>query len=563
MSSVREMNAGKHSPHSESGGRTQENLLRKGVIFHPFVIAIYPVIALFNRNVDQVEPGDILRTLVVSLLAAMLVFAFMYLLTRSIGRAAILSSSIIMLFYSYGHVYSIIEDVQLLGINVGRHRVLLAIWLLIFVLAVVWVRKKARQLKTVNRAFNIFSIVIVAIPLFQITGHQVRSMQDQAILPLTGDLREAGVETDILQLQESVVESPPDIYFIILDMYARADILASDFDFNNSTFLDFLVDQGFTIASCSQSNYGNTMLSLAATLNLDYFQTLVDQEAMHQASPYSFGRMVQNNRLRAALEEIGYSIVALESGFPATDWKDAQRYLSPGSSLRVRAFGGLNPFEAMLLRSSLGIFLFEFQDRLSYAVRANLQDYAYIQHRERILFALDELEHIAQLPGPKFVFAHILAPHNPFVIGPDGEFVPRESPFTLNADPESNTWDEFIPGYLGEVEYLNARFKEIIPRILEQSERDPIIVLQGDHGVLRLPDAADRLAILNALYLPGDVGPAPYSSISPVNTFRLILDRIFGTELGLLEDISYYPANREAPMEFERIPYDVVSCDGP
>jgi hypothetical protein len=51
------------------------------------------------------------------------------------------------------------------------------------------------------------------------------------------------------------------------------------------------------------------------------------------------------------------------------------------------------------------------------------------------------------------------------------------------------------------------------------------------------------MAILNAYSVPGGA-PALYPSISPVNSFRVILNARFGESLPLLPDRSYFPATR-------------------
>ncbi len=80
---------------------------------------------------------------------------------------------------------------------------------------------------------------------------------------------------------------------------------------------------------------------------------------------------------------------------------------------------------------------------------------------------------------------------------------------------------------------------------LEKSTTPPIIIIQGDHGFW----TGTNLPILNAYYLPGDAADALYPTISPVNSFRLIFDHYFGTDLGLLEDASYLVKDIEQPVE--------------
>ena len=84
--------------------------------------------------------------------------------------------------------------------------------------------------------------------------------------------------------------------------------------------------------------------------------------------------------------------------------------------------------------------------------------------------------------------------------------------------------------------------------ILRQSAEPPIIIIAGDHGSgvltdhhsLEATDIKERFSILNAYYLPDDGEQDLYPSITPVNTFRVIFNRYFGTDLPLLPDASFF-----------------------
>jgi hypothetical protein len=47
----------------------------------------------------------------------------------------------------------------------------------------------------------------------------------------------------------------PDIYYIIVDGYARADVLREYYEFDNSEFLNGLEKRGFTVNDSSRANY--------------------------------------------------------------------------------------------------------------------------------------------------------------------------------------------------------------------------------------------------------------------------------------------------------------------
>jgi hypothetical protein len=137
----------------------------------------------------------------------------------------------------------------------------------------------------------------------------------------------------------------------------------------------------------------------------------------------------------------------------------------------------------------------------------------------------------------------VLAPHGPLVFGVDGSQVYYPEPVS-NAD--------YFRGYRDELAYLNSRLIGVLDRILTDSAVPPIIILQADHGH-DLASADDRMAILNAYYLPGDGKDLLYPTITPVNSFRIIFNHYFGGQFDLLKDRSFF-SYYQTPFEFKYIP---------
>jgi hypothetical protein len=57
------------------------------------------------------------------------------------------------------------------------------------------------------------------------------------------------------------------------------------------------------------------------------------------------------------------------------------------------------------------------------------------------------------------------------------------------------------------------------------------------------------MSILNAYYFPGIHSNSLYASITPVNSFRLLLSEYFGMNLPLLPDQSYF-STESKPYNF-------------
>jgi hypothetical protein len=188
-------------------------------------------------------------------------------------------------------------------------------------------------------------------------------------------------------------------------------------------------------------------------------------------------------------------------------------------------------------------------------------EFGYPAHRQRVLFSFAQLAQFPRKPGPKFIFAHIVSPHPPFVFDAHGRPVDPSRSYTLgDGDDYRGSREEYLRGYAAQVQFVNRQVEAVIDTILSNSRTPPVIVIQGDHGPgssldWDTPDRTclwERTSILNAYYLPGKTTEALYPSISPVNTFRLVLNTYFDTGLNLLPDHTYYTSHR-LPRRFIEI----------
>ena len=508
--------------------------LRTSLIPHPFVWALYPPLALLGQNIEQLAPGTAVRSVLAALLLAGVVLLCARLALRDWDKAAVFTSLFMIAFFSYGHVYGLVEDRGLFGITLGRHRFLGPLYLLLLgaILAALW---RSKDVRPARGAFSWVGLLIVCLPLFQIGSYSTENYL------ATQKLQREGPTAELADLRLPEGQTPPDIYFIILDTYTRADVLAELFAFDNSPFLEALAMRGFITTDCSQSNYPSTATSLTSSLNMSYLAELDERFALPNTNEHELYPYLWNNRVMRALAELGYQTVAFDSGYSPTEFRQADVYYSQNTDpLGIRLVDSINPYESMLLTTSAGIFFYEIRAHLPDQMKFLALEAAYIVHRNRILYTLNRLERLGGLAGPKFVFVHILAPHNPFVFGPNGEYIERKTPFSLNDDRDVITMEDYAQGYVGQVLYLNQRMLAAVDAILTESAQTPIILIQGDHGVPRLK--AQQNAILSTYLLP-EVEGVVYDSISPVNSFRVILNSYFGGELNLLEDRSCASGN--------------------
>ena len=143
---------------------------------------------------------------------------------------------------------------------------------------------------------------------------------------------------------------------------------------------------------------------------------------------------------------------------------------------------------------------------------------------------------------PKFVFAHVMCPHPPYLFD-------RNGPVKFNVfGSESSPYQE---EYREQSMFISKKVTALMDEILSKSDIAPIIILQADHGSWGVEGR--QADILNAYYLPRKDNHLLYETITPVNSFRVVFNLYFDADYELLNDISY----DGWPREFTLLPPEV------
>ncbi len=495
----------------------------KKLIFalYPFLIACYPILALRNHNIIYVDLASIVRTLLLAILLTAVIWSLLHLLLfHDWTRSGIAASLAMVLVFSYGHLH--IQSARVFGEPI-RHAYL-STALLVSYLIIVWLATRGpSRIETFRNFLAVMAVALVMMSLGQSVFHEYSTYRAAQIISAQDTKSGEGTNTP----------SHPDIYLIVLDAHTRADVLKDSFDYDSSSFIQELTDLGFYVAGCSQSNYASTNLSLSSLFNMDYIPSNLSSTA--KLPPF------KETTVRKTLASQGYSIITFENRASGhfdlqEDIRLSQNQLLLGE---LNLMGGLNEFEKVTLHTSITkLFL---DTRLIPGFNEDgLTQMENYEHYQQTLFTLSKLSEVPEMKSPKFVFVHIMVPHNPYVFTADGSF--------------KNTEDSGKPGYSDNARFIDQNILEPIKEILRRSEQPPIILLMGDHGPPpgKWATREDRMSILNAYYAAGSSTTAFYDSISPVNSFRVIFNEYFGTSHPLLEDVSHFAYKlqqlQEAPI---------------
>jgi hypothetical protein len=525
-----------------SGGK-----LKKILPFYAILFAIYPAATLYARLPGGVPPLATLRTFFAQIVITLILYSIFFMVYKSMLRAALMAGFIVFYFSSTGHIFRPLQAPPWTHLAAILFGVLVCF---AFSYTPLWEKYLHQaRLSSITPYLNLMAVLSLLYP-----GYRIASV----LIDARDDTRTPWTELARIDIPaaEIDVSTAPDIYYIILDGYGRNDALQDVFGYDNSAFTTALEERGFYVASESRSNYIRTVVSLSSSLNMNYINFAKEQAGWDSINYLPLYDLIQSNQARRFLEQAGYTIVGINTDYEFTNWTDADLYLYPHTIQ-------INGFERVFLSTTaLGAFYdteFGFTDEL----RTFMPVPSYGTRRDRTNFAFDQLAGIPKINGPKFVFAHILAPHPPFVFDQEGKPVHADRPYSPG-DGEGFSGDksEYQTGYVEQLIFINERTLQAVDAILSTSKASPVIIIQGDHGSgsllsessLKASCIFERTSILNAYHMPGMNHEALYPGISPVNSFRVVFNTYLGTDLPLLQDKTYY-------TPFVN-PYDFVDVTG-
>jgi hypothetical protein len=504
------------------------------------LFAVYPVFFLYARNSGNLPSAVLVRPLVVAVSFGMLVWSVARWTARDGARGALLATAWILLWSVYGHLHRLLGDGGGFAAWLGQHRILIPVWIAAAAGLSVASRRNGSttsRVRDLSRVATGIGLVLVAWSASAILTAGSRDEWETGLDPRPGE--------NIRQL----THPEADIYYVVLDGYGRADILRDLYRYDNEPFLEALRARGFCVADSARSNHTQTLLSLVAALgSTDLEGWSLGQDAAG-ADRRPLVRMLRRFVHHGILPQLCDWTRAFATGYAATEILDVDAYLSPILSL--------NEFErALVAATPLDVVLNLVESR-----------HGDIVHRRRIEFAFENLPVAADEPPSAFTFAHIIAPHPPFVFAPPeataGAMVPlADGDHVIGGDGLSV--EQYRAAYRAQVAAVNLRVLATVDAILANG-RESIIILQGDHGPgsllrwdERIPEPAaarERLGILLALRLPAAETALCRPGMTPSNLVRELGHQLLGSDVKPRPDRSFF-STWSRPYDFVEITPD-------
>jgi hypothetical protein len=474
-------------------------------------IGIFSVAFLANESPpSQAHFGDVVWSALIAIAVSLGAVATWFVARAISVRLSRFVLPLYISFTFYGQIQGIADD--LLAFDFVRDRLLFSdkIFLPILILVTVFIYLGLSRFISWNSTVTRYAAgLLLLLSLWNIAGWTLGQTQSQEF--------EAVRATNGIVLEKPAELFP--IYWFLFDGYARDDVLADLYDFDNSPFLNELEDLGFNINHEANANFSNTVLVIPSLMEMENLGAIDSKSALsiyNDRSPAHW--RFEESAFASLLEGIGYEGLELSS------------YRS--SSLMTRVF-------PVAYYESTGFT----------ALPPRFQPW----RGSALTGFVENMEDTAAQVGARnsLVFSYNFPPHPPYLFNSTG-VAPGASPLQPIEKTRREDWKD-VNGYIGQLEYVNSQLLPTVTRIIEESPVDPLIIIVSDHGTASnwndgrfssTPNEAlfyERIGILSAIHAPAQCDSNVFDeSDALMNMFSLVLNSCFGADIPLHPNDVYW-----------------------
>lgn len=485
---------------------TKSNFLTKILPFLlPGIIITYPGVYFFNKNFDLVPFASFLELFLILFAFSILLIVIFWKVCKYDLSNAIISASILAISFNvYSFFLTLSKKMDLFVVedyNFLPFFIILTIFLAS--LTIYLPKQKATGIVTI--------FAITASLLFLLNGSGIIY---KAGMNAFANRVEEKTNDDITGQMDNMGDKShqPDVYYLIFDEAAAFNVAPRyDDSINTESAVNFFSQKGFTIFENSTANSIFTLHQVAQRLNSVEYPEDMDLYGMYD-------QKISNSSVIQKFKQLGYTIVAYDqrrdkfptdSPFPA----DILIETIPEDSKTESIF--LDDYKLMVLRHT--------------PLKKWMNTDPKIQLHRNYLFYVRNTIGTENVSGPKFVYAHLMIPHEPFAFKSDGSLLPVEAGY--------EDWGNYYSNY----NFFLSYSQQIVEEVFKTAPRDKVVIIQSDHGPRMLTNFGysgqinnfleeDRFKIINMVYFPGcDDGKLSQMN-DPIKTFEVVFD--------CMEDIS-------------------------
>jgi sulfatase-like protein len=323
----------------------------------------------------------------------------------------------------------------------------------------------------------------------------------------------------------------PDMYVLLADGHGRGDVMANGYGEDETELRSTLTSLGFDEAMHSRANHVLTRFSVSVLFNGRPMSEMGQDlsRPVDEALPFA---ALRTSGASPLLRSAGYRVIVIGSGFEHLGLRGVDTFIDVGPRNEME--------EVMLEGTALGQAI----DKLTAGYVHDVYT--------RTLHELDTMTSIARQPAgqPRFVFAHLPAPHWPMVFNADCSFRPVDH-YTRAADDRG--YRKADASGLRIERDQTACVDTLLAKTVNDvvaADPDAVVIVLSDHGPEEKldwtapdePGLSDRFANLFWARTPGKPGLFP-DDITLVNVLPILFNSYLGSDLPLHpNDLWFGPA---------------------
>ena len=297
----------------------EKSKIKNKKIFHPILVALFPILIVYSQNVGRVDVEELILPVILLVIFAISFYYGLKFVLKNPFKASIIVTLVLIFLFSYGHVYYLLNDVSIDGFDIGRNRYLIPAFTIVLGVSLFFIIKSNRIFDNATSIMNVISIVFLMVAISNIgfvaaEYANCENCENQEIFYEGKDF------TKFFEPHKFFItdnQKLPDVYYLILDEYARNDALLEYHDFDNSEFKIFLEGKGFHVADDSFTNYPMSIQAIPTVMNMNYINFLADEigSDVRNFEPLigkDFG-LYSNNMVIKNFKDMNYKIITFNT----------------------------------------------------------------------------------------------------------------------------------------------------------------------------------------------------------------------------------------------------------
>ncbi len=487
------------------------------------LVPLFFIYSGYNELFGFLSFSFIIKNTAFILAGVIAVYALGYFLLKQQDKAAVFSVFISVSVLGFGFLHDSLKKVTANSI-ITSFTIVIPVLLALYILCVILLKKYSAGLKELFFFLNMLFLVLI---LSEIPNSIKRYRLDKSVHNLIDFRFDAATAYNP---KTTVADSlKPDIYFILFDAMASSKSMLPLTGKSVTDLDNFLQQKGFYIVSDAASNYNFTLHSVSTTFNMEYLPSWIAPVMSDPKTYFWGGNSIKDNSLFRILSKEGYSIKSYQPiSFDNPDWPADPYFLN----LKTHHFF----FKTLPGRIYRDIFWNYSKINMDIVKKYQFSLLRKRQTEKKRL--LDTTAYLVRkscsaTASPKFVYAHFMIPHDPYVFDSTGHLLPVEQTI-VQSDSHA------LSIYYGQYRYASSLVQSLVNYIQEHNKKNTVIIVAGDHGckIENQQTLPYRFNNYSAFYFPDRSYTMLYKNISPVNSFRVLLNKYFHANYSLLADSS-------------------------